>query len=102
MRSIRQAAGLAAQEQRVLAAAGRDQIEADAGVGVLGQAAVLRDGADRDDAGQRGGIGDRVERVLPAAPTTSAPLERAYFTAFAISGICLASKVSESNSTPGR
>ena len=46
---------------RVLAAAGRDEVQARAGVGVLGQAAVLGDRADGHDAGQRRRIGDAVE-----------------------------------------
>ena len=75
-------------ERRVVAAAGGDEVEARAGVGVLGEAAVLGDRADARarraaPPGRRRGL----SAVFPAAATISAPLPRAYLTAAAIFGI---------------
>ena len=54
VRAVRHAAGCVGQ-RRVLAAAGRDEVEPRAGVGVLGEAAVLGDGADRSRPGSAAG-----------------------------------------------
>ncbi len=57
------AVGLAGHD-RVVAAAGGHDVQAVAAVGVVGQAAILGGGADRDDAGGAGGIGDLIGLVV--------------------------------------
>ena len=72
----------------VVAAAGRDQVELRAAVGVVGQAAVARGGADRDHRRRGRRIGELVETPsLPAAATTTTPWRWAKRIALMMSGM---------------